>query len=814
MKADIQEAKKLSRAGSEVAVHDKGGNVFKGLTVWCDMAPAVKKDPGLLYAKCLVLPGSTPQKIKLRQVEPADPEQIMFEAPQQNVYNCNTNIDPLVYPDIGMIPHTNSAAVLDFIHQRFQKGFIYCTADPLLLAVNPFKNLGNATEEVIRQYRDIVDHTKLPPHVFATAREALENLHTVKKSQTIIVSGESGAGKTEATKQVMRYFAAARGGAADLRIQRAVLAGNPVLEAFGNAKTIRNNNSSRFGRFMQLQVGVGGGIEYGYVKNFLLEMSRIVKQEGAERNYHIFYQVLKGLDAAEKNNYKVGAAAGYKCINPASLDAPGIDDVADMKEVKESLRSMGLGGAQIQEIFKVVSAVMHLSNVQVGEGSKSGVSDAAKIMNPEVFKVACDLLQIEPNRAMSGLTDKITTVQGKDIQGVFTKAECEVLINSMGKAVYNSLFNWIVEQLNKGIKPPEGFTLFMGMLDIFGFEVFANNSLEQFFINVTNEMLQKNFVDVVFDRELKLYRSEGISAADLKWTTNAPIIQLLCAKKGSIVTILEDTCLGPAPDDKKFNGRCNSELGSHPNYGKAMIDAEANFIVTHTIGPIQYCSKNFISKNKDMLKPELVDVMLASKSEVVAQLFKDVVVQKGKIGREQLISAVFLSQLSKLMELINSTEPHFIRCLKPNEEKLPLHYTPAKVLVQLHALSILEALQLRNLGFSYRRPFEEFIRQFKFLDVGVTEDKSLAPKDAAIALLKGSGLDSKQYQVGHTMIFLKHDATKYLTLRQRELMAAWEPLISVLECMYRNYAVQQELKTYELAIIRLQSHIRAGNDRR
>lgn len=805
MSSDAKDAKRLSRLGSDVECLDSNGQLYKGLYVWCDCAPAVKADPELMFAKCLVLQGSTRELLKLRQVDPEDSGTDIFDAKQPNVYNLNHNIDPMAYPDIGMIPHTNVAAVVDFIRQRYVKGQIYVTADPLLLAVNPFKDLGNATGQIINQYRDAMDPSRLPPHVFSIGRLALENLHSVKKSQTIIVSGESGAGKTEATKQIMRYFAACKSGTVDLRIQTAVLAGNPVLEALGNAKTVRNNNSSRFGRFMQLQVAAVGGIEFGYVKNFLLEMSRIIGQESQERNYHIFYQVLKGLSTEEKKKYQIGD--NYKCVNMITAD--GIDDVKDMAEVKQSLLSMGMNAAEMEQIFRTISAVMMLSNISISAENRGGIPDAAKIDQPVLLQEVCQLLQIDLAKTLSALLIKVTQASGQEIKGIYSSGDTLILKESMAKAVYNSLFNWIVRKLNTNIQPPSGFDRFLGMLDIFGFEVFKNNSLEQLFINITNEMLQKNFVDVVFDRETKLYRSEGISSAELTWTTNAPIIDLLTNKKKSVIAQLEDTCLAPGGDDKKFLSATADTLSSHPNFSKAKISSDINFIVTHTIGDIQYCATGFLAKNKDLLKSDLVEVLQSSENHVTAGLFENVKVEKGKIGKDQLISAQFLMQLHTLMELINSTEPHFVRCLKPNEEKAALKFTTSKVLIQLHALSILEALQLRNLGYSYRRPFSEFLTQFQFLDLGISEDKTLEPKNAAEMMLAGSQLPKHDFQIGHTMVFLKQEAVKFLTIRQRELMAAWGPLISILEALYKRFTVKQQITRYTPSLVRVQAHIRA-----
>eukprot|EP00922_Rhytidocystis_sp_ex-Travisia-forbesii_P048908 GHVS01072820.1.p1 GENE.GHVS01072820.1~~GHVS01072820.1.p1 ORF type:complete len:827 (-),score=100.82 GHVS01072820.1:234-2714(-) len=807
---EIATAKALKTKTSIVHSTDQNGVLLKGYHVWTDVAPAVRDDPELMFAKAVVMPGSTSEKMLCRQVEPEDPTQEVFEVLQSHAWNMNTMIDPMSYGDIGMLPHTNVPCILDFLKHRFFNNTIYTTADPLVVAINPFRDLGNTTPEWIIRYRDASDVTKLPPHVFYTSRRALDELHAVNKSQTIIVSGESGAGKTEATKQMMRFFASAKGGGMDTRIQTAVMAANPVLEAFGNAKTLRNNNSSRFGRFMQLSVGKEGGIHYGSVLAFLLEKSRILTQENGERSYHVFYQLIKGADAATKKKFALGDVNSYHFINPNCTDVDGINDVEEYKEMQESLQSMNMTAEEIDSIWSIVSGVLLLGNVKYDSEEKSGIPDAAVIQGEglKTLSRACDMLFLPVDRVQHELTVKTTYAGGQKIEGCWKKHEADMLTQSLAKAIYEKLFLWIIKRLNSSIEPPNGFQFFMGMLDIFGFEVFENNSLEQLFINITNEMLQKNFTDIVFERESKLYKDEGVSTTDLVFVSNEPVINALTKKQISLMAALEDQCLAPGGTDEKFVSGVLATLKGNNKLRAAKIRPNINFLVVHTIGEIQYSGKNFIKKNMDILRVELVEVVKASTNNVGKALFEGVVMERGKLAKGQLIGSQFLSQLDALMALINTTEPHFVRCIKPNETKKPLDWSSTKALIQLHALSILEALQLRQLGYSYRRPFKEFLFQFRFVEMGLTSDPNVDQRAATQKLLDIAKISTSDYSFGKTMIFLKQQAAKNMTQKQRECLAAWEPLVAIIEAVYLKAKYKKAVEAHAPLIVRLQSHVR------
>lgn len=802
-----KDVKGLTRKVSGKFVFDK--KTAKGSIVWCDSAPSVLNDPDSLFAKCIVQGDSTAEMLSLKEVD----SNTIFEAKPDTCYIANEPFDPNAYPDIGLVPFTTIPCVLDFLKQRYLVNQIYTTADPLLVAINPFKDVGLVGQETVLSYRDSNDVSKLPPHVFSIAKRAFDNIMSVSRCQSILVCGESGAGKTEATKHVMKFFASSKSGTMDLKIQNAIMAANPVLEAFGNAKTIRNNNSSRFGRFMQLQLGKLGGIEYGVVRNFLLEKSRVITQDSLERSYHIFYQLLKGADSFPglKERLKLRPLNEYKFINPQCLDVDNIDDVQDFKDVMESFKTMGLKNEQIEDILSLVSGILLLGNVEIEPVDVGGGVEGSKIADSsrQAFNDAMELCKLDGEAVEKEIIVKISYAGKNVIEGRFRPDETRMLKDSLAKGLYDKLFDYIICSLNENIKPPQGFKVFCGMLDIFGFEVFKNNSLEQFFINVTNEYLQKNFTDIVFEKEQKLYSSEGISSANLEFKSNKLVLEALCDKKNSILSAMEDQCLVPSGTDEKFLSAAYTNLKNNPCLKPAKISGNVNFIVSHTIGDIQYCASGFLFKNKDVLRAELVEVVQKSSNELIASLFKGVFVERGKMAKGQLIGSQFINSLGTLMSIIDETEPHFIRCVKPNESKKPLDWVASKVLIQLHSLSILEALQLRNLGFSYRRTFSEFIFQFKYCNMAISNDKNTDPRILAEKMLQGTDIPKSSWAIGKTMVFLSKDAAKKMAQIQREKLAAFEPLVQLLEAVYLRYKLRKEFRMNQLKpLTRIQAQLR------
>ncbi|CDJ58648.1 myosin A, putative [Eimeria maxima] len=799
---------KYFRYHSAVIPVGLGTDRQQALRCWTSKSPAVAANPSLLFSLCVIRPGSTSEKYVLEQLDP--PSKEMFEVDPDAVLNANSEEDELAASDIGLLSHKNVACVLSMLKTRYLAAKMYTMADPLLVAINPFQDLGNATKEWIDYYRNAPSTAQTEPHVFRVARQALANLEDYNKSQTIIVSGESGAGKTEATKQVMRYFAAASKG--NNRIQEAIMAGNPLLEAFGNAKTIRNNNSSRFGRFMQLSLSSESGIQYGAITNFLLEKVRLVSQEPGERSFHVLYQLLKGADDEMRQRLHLRPIDQYTFLTARSggcFDIEGVDDRSDFQELRESFVSMGLPSEDESTVFSILSGVLLIGNTKVASLEKQGMPDAAHVTGESlaVLKESASLLFVDPDKLAQNILRKQTKVGNQLLEGPRTYREADMMIKSVAKHVYDQLFAWLVRFLNKTIAPPGGFGVYMGMLDIFGFEVFEHNSLEQLLINITNEHLQKHFIDVIFETETKLYKSEGIPTEALVWTDNAEIMDTLCGPRDSVFAIIEDICLGLRASDEALCGMIVRKLGGKGVVLPSRRDQRIKFVVRHTIADIEYSCDGFLEKNQDILKKELVDVLKASSNRVMAEMFEGIVVEAGKIGRGSLIASQFLRSLNSMIGLIRQTEPHFIRCLKPNETKRPLEWEGPKVLNQLFSLSILEALQLRQIGYSYRRPFAEFVKRFRWLELGAANSNA-DRKEVALQMLQASGLPEDEWALGKTMVFLKAEAARALERMQTEKMMSLRPIVEFVEAAYRRISLKRNLEAVLPALIRAEAHCR------
>jgi len=497
-----------------------------------------------------------------------------------------------------------------------------------------------------------------------------------------------------------------------------------------------------------------------------------------------------------------------------AYDVAGIDDVADFEAVKLSMTRMKLTPDEITSILRKVAGVLMLGNVRFVGKTIEGQDNAAElpVEGRKSLGIACDLLDLSPQKINDALTTTPKKIGGEAVTQRVTAPMAAVLRDSLAKAIYERLFHYIIQRLNATVQSTAGISSeFMGLLDIFGFEVFKQNSLEQLLINITNEYLQKNFVDVAFDAETKLYRAEEVSTAELVWTDNKAVIECLIGKKDSVFSMLEDCCLAPSSSDEVLVAQMKKLLKENPTFKEAKEKGTVCFTICHTIADINYDSTGFLGKNRDILKAELLDVVKTSSEAVMKQMFVDVAVERGKLAKGQLIASQFLQQLSSLMQLIRQSEPHFIRCVKPNEDKSPLGsamcWNAAKVLNQLFSLSILEALQLKQLGYSYRRPFQDFCQQFRLLDPAAV-DSDMDRKECAKSLLERSGLEPSEWTLGKTMAFMKPDSLKILVNSQREAMQAWIPTVNFLEAAWKRHSNREKLKELMPSQVRVQAHCR------
>eukprot|EP00918_Siedleckia_nematoides_P090231 GHVU01198306.1.p1 GENE.GHVU01198306.1~~GHVU01198306.1.p1 ORF type:complete len:828 (-),score=225.74 GHVU01198306.1:278-2761(-) len=789
--------------------------ISRGFYVFSLEAPAVKANPSIMYAKCKVEKGSTPEVYKLTQVDPPG-DGPPFDVPAAKVMNFTEVTEVEKVTDIGMLTHPNALGVLDLLNERLKLGYIYTWAEPLMIAMNPFTMIKELyTKENINKYRDNIQ-SELTPHIYLIARQALDNLYQMNRNQTIIVSGESGAGKTEATKQIMTFFASAKDAKIlDLVIQEAVMAGNPVLEAFGNAKTLRNNNSSRFGRFMQLAVQKNGGITNGEVKAFLLEKMRVTFQDDNERSFHIFYQLLEGAPQEVRDTLGLLASTEYKWINKKCLKVMNIDDNEDYTALIDSFKSMFLDDLDIANILSIIAGIMLLGNVDIIGVEEEGEEAAAKIADEAMFQKACGQMFLDAEAVKESFIYSCSTgADGTVTKKRLTGGKALMYRDSLAKNMYEKLFEWVIKKLNENIKPAEGFDNipFIGMLDIFGFEVFAANGLPQFFINVTNEALQKNFTDVFFDREAQLYEQEGIGKVEMEYKTNENIMVVLMGTDGakkSVKDSLGDCCFNPNGNDKDCYGsiiKLKNDVVIPDKAEKSM-----KFKVVHSIGDIEYQLGMWRLNNMDVMRYEFQEAIKASPNRMVSEFMGDQVIAQGKLDRKGYTSEQFHVQLDEMMKVINSTEPRFIRCVKPNEEKAALKMDYAKTFVQLHALSVMEALQLRLKGFSYRRPFADFIEQFKAVDLELYADKESPPTEVCEKILKAGGIsntDPELWKMGNTMVFMKADGVKQLMDFQIKSLSMWKPVCTSVEALTKKRLYRRELESKRYRLIRFQAHAR------
>eukprot|EP01071_Lankesteria_metandrocarpae_P005386 Lankesteria_metandrocarpae@DN3975_c0_g1_i1.p1 len=807
----------------------EAGDSMVGRQVWTASrkAPAITIGGPELYALCMVTGIADKTLYRVRQIAPPDPDNTHFELPKNRMFIANAGVDARMINDVGAMPYTNPPCVLDCFRTRYNNNQIYSFVDPILVAINPFQDLGNTSQRWIKKYKDADDVDRLPPHVFSIGRRAYSNLHAFEKHQTITVSGESGSGKTEVTKQLMRYFArsthkdATGGGGtesifmsahlAPIPIQEQVLAANPLLEALGNAKTIHNNNSSRFGRYMLVGFAFDDGITSGRIEEYLLERTRVVTQEDNERSFHIFYQLLRGASEEVKQNLQLLRLEEYAWINQKCTEINGVDDVLDFRELEESLDALWIVNEERHTFFSVLSAILRLGCVKVTTMNDSDLTDAGAIdrSGRDDFKVICDLLGVQPDKLNQSITISHTKVGNEEMTKYTNVKDVTVLLMSVAKSLYGGLFNWAVRRVNETINFDSAKTLHIGLLDIFGFEIFEKNSLEQLFINTANEVLQKHFIDVVFEKETKLYELEGLSGVELTWVSNKPLLDVLTAPRKSIFSLLEDACMFGG-SSRQFVTSTFRDLVQPQFLTKSTIMPDVNFVINHSVGAITYSSDAFIVKNRDILRASVVAALATSESPLIRSIFAADAngEHTGALSRQQLTSNHFLRSLTELVAAIETTESHFIRCLKPNDDKMSECFVPRRVDQQLKTLSIFEALQLRNLGYSYRRTFDDFLRQFRGGNEVVCDDPSLSLSEKVASIVKHAAIEDSCYRIGKSMVFLNQVGIQRLLNYYRERLEQWRSLARQIEALFLLKSIEEIVMKLMPSFIRVQAHCR------
>ncbi|XP_061602447.1 unconventional myosin-VI-like isoform X5 [Cololabis saira] len=726
-------------------------------------------------------------------IEPLKDKGKTFLAPVNQVFPAEDDVNKHVEDNCSLM-YLNEATLLNNVRVRYSKDRIYTFVANILIAVNPYYDIPKLySPETIQKYRGRSLGT-LPPHVYAIADKAYRDMRVLKMSQSIIVSGESGAGKTENTKFVLRYLTTSYGTGQD--IDERIVEANPLLEAFGNAKTVRNNNSSRFGKFVEIHFNEKNTVVGGFVSHYLLEKSRICTQSSEERNYHIFYRLCAGASEDIRQKLHLGSPDTFRYLNrgctrffatkdtnkqilqnrkspehskAGPLQDPLLDDLGDFSRMSVAMKKIGLDDSEKLDLFRVVAGVLHLGNVDFEEAGSTSGGCTIRNQSSQTLQVCAELLGLEEEDLRVSLTSRVMLTSAGGVKGTVIKVPLKVeqansARDALAKAVYSRLFDHVVTRVNQCF-PFESSANFIGVLDIAGFEYFEHNSFEQFCINYCNEKLQQFFNERILKEEQELYQKEGLGVNEVHYVDNQDCIDLVEARLLGILDILDEENRLPQPSDQHFTDTVHGKHKNHfrlsvPRKSKLAVHRnvrdDEGFIVRHFAGAVCYETSKFVEKNNDALHSSLETLVSESKDRFVRELFesnnKDL---KQKTGKLSFISVgnKFKTQLNVLLEKLRSTGSSFIRCIKPNLKMVSHKFEGAQILSQLQCSGMVSVLDLMQGGFPSRAPFHELYNMYqKFLPPKLTR---LDPRLFCKALFKALGLNENDYKFGLTRVFFR-----------------------------------------------------------
>lgn len=623
--------------------------------------------------------------------------------------------------DMANLTYLNEASVLHNLKQRYFAGLIYTYSGLFCVAINPYRRLPIYTEKIVFAYRG-KRRPEMPPHIFSICDNAYHDMLQDRENQSMLITGESGAGKTENTKKVIQYLAHVSGQTkpGDHKQEKGtledqVVEANPILEAYGNAKTIRNNNSSRFGKFIRCHFGPQGKLAGADIESYLLEKSRVVHQLEGERNYHIFYQLLYGAskEMHEKLLIESNKSSDYEFLKKGSERADGINDVEEFGITEQAAKTLGFAESEKMGMYKVCAACLHWGNAKFKQRPRE---EQAEVADPKDLDKVSFLLAISQTDFGKSIVKPRIKVgrefvnQGRNLQQV------QYSIGALSKAIYERMFLWLVERINKTLETKDRRAFFIGVLDIAGFEIFKFNTFEQLCINLTNEKLQQFFNHHMFILEQEEYKREGIEWDFINFGLDLlPTIELI-EKPMGVFAILEEECIVPKATDMTFLQKMhNNHDGKHPKYSKPRISGKSasnhHFEIAHYAGTVGYNVDGWLDKNKDPINEAVAGLFAKSTDPFIAHLFKDYASEshaRGKGGSFMTVSNKHKEQLGRLMDTLYSTCPHFVRCIVPNEHKKAGVIESPLVLHQLRCNGVLEGIRICRKGFPNRVPFNEF----------------------------------------------------------------------------------------------------------
>ncbi|XP_053197101.1 myosin heavy chain, fast skeletal muscle-like [Scomber japonicus] len=718
--------------------------------------------------------------------------------------------------DMAMMTHLNEAAVLYNLKERYAAWMIYTYSGLFCVTVNPYKWLPVYNQEVVVAYRG-KKRMEAPPHIFSISDNAYQFMLTDRENQSILITGESGAGKTVNTKRVIQYFATIAGcakkdtpssGKLQGNLEDQIISANPLLEAFGNAKTLRNDNSSRFGKFIRIHFGTTGKLSSADIETYLLEKSRVTFQLSAERSYHIFYQIMSNKKPELIETLLItNNPFDYPFVSQGEISVASIDDSEELMATDSAIEVLGFTGEERIGIYKLIGAVMHYGNMKFKQKQREEQAepDGTEVADKAAYLMgfnSADLLKVLCYPRVKVGNEYVT--KGQTVQQVYNS------IGALAKSVYEKMFMWMVLRINQMLDTKQPRQFFIGVLDIAGFEIFDYNSLEQLCINFTNEKLQQFFNHHMFVLEQEEYKKEGIEWEFIDFGMDLAACIELIEKPMGIFSILEEECMFPKASDITFKNKLyDQHLGKSTNFQKPKPvkgKAEAHFSLVHYAGTVDYSITGWLDKNKDPLNETVVQLYQKAGLKLLAFLYcsyasTDETTGTGATAKKaakkkgssfQTVSALFRENLGKLMTNLRSTHPHFVRCLIPNESKTPGIMEHHLVIHQLRCNGVLEGIRICRKGFPSRILYGDFKQRYKVLNASVIpEGQFIDNKKAAEKLLGSIDVDHTQYKFGHTKVFFKAGLLGLLEEMRDEKLAS---LITITQALCRGFLRRKEFQ--------------------
>ncbi|XP_072116264.1 unconventional myosin-Id-like [Mobula birostris] len=744
--------------------------------------------------------------------------------------------------DFVLLDNLTTEDFLANLKVRFDKNRIYTYIGEVVVSVNPYQQIDLYGRDMIEHYKGRELYER-PPHLYAIADAAYKAMKRRSKDTCIVISGESGAGKTEASKYIMQYIAAITNPSqrADVEsVKNTLLKSNCILEAFGNAKTNRNDNSSRFGKYMDINFDFKGDPTGGHINNYLLEKSRVIVQQKGERNFHSFYQLLLGgSDELLKSLHLQRNTTEYVFTREGASANTGINDKANFKMVKSAMEVLGFSEEEIAAIYKVLATILHLGNlIFVTEG------DTVSIGNEDLVSQIAEITMTEPDTVKKTLLHRTVAAGGGEvIEKQHTSQEATYGRDAFAKAIYERLFCWIVDHINtviavKGYDPRiHGKNTVIGVLDIYGFEIFDSNSFEQFCINYCNEKLQQLFIELILRQEQAEYQREGIEWQHVDYFNNQIIVDLVEQPHKGLIAILDEACMNVGKvTDTMLVDTMDTKLGKHAHYTSRKLsptekdmEFHKHFRIKHYAGQVTYSVEGFIDKNKDTLYQDFKRLMYNSFNPVLKDMWPEGEMSITEVTKRPLTAAsLFKNSMIALVVNLECKEPYYVRCIKPNDQKSAILFDYERCRHQVEYLGLLENVRVRRAGFAYRQPYNRFLLRYK-MTCEYTWPNHLMSTDmeATQAIIVQHGFQP-DVAYGKTKLFIRTPQTLFELEKERAekipyivlfLQKIWRGTLARKRCrgMKAVYTIMSRYKTYKvkaylLEVITRFQNVRGMND--